>query len=738
MVIRQILTLGVLTLSVNPVVYAAEVSLPDLIVTANKLHPLPAPSNSRRDSLLRLRSNTSDTASLLADQPGVSLYSAGGVASLPVIHGLADDRLRVQVDGMDLISACANHMNSPLSYISPTNVGSIKVYAGITPVSAGGDSIGGTIQVNSVAPEFAYAGEGVLIKGELGTFYRSNNAAQGGYAAATIASDTLSLRYTGSTVRAGNYKAGAAFKPAAVSAGTLTNAFVNADEVASSKFRSDDHALNIALRHDNHLLELKLGVQSIPYQGFANQRMDMLKNDSQQINLHYLGQYDWGKLQARAYNEHTQHYMNFLDAKLTSTLGMPMNTEGKNTGFLIKGELSLSARDSLTLGTGYQRYRMSDWWDAVGPVAGMMPMQNMMTGGMFSNINNGQRDRLATFAQWDANWNPRWLSQLGVRSEVVTMNAGAVQGYNAIAYPAASYAAFNAVNRQHIDNNIDVTALARYTPNKRTTVEFGFAQKTRSPNLYERFAWSSNNAMVMHMNNWFGDGNGYGGNLNLKPEVARTLSGSVSWHDEDASGLEVKLAPYYTYVKNYIDAVRCPVVVGSGTCTAANATATSGFVNLQLVNQTARLYGADASARMPLMNAAGIGRFTATAMLNYVKGKNLTTGNNLYHIMPLNAKFGVGQRLGGWTNTLDVKFVSAKTRVQAMRNELATSGYSLLNFHSSYEWKQLRLDFGIENLLNKLYFDPLGGSYLGQRPMIYGTSVPGVGRSINTSLTVKF
>ena len=47
---------------------------------------------------------------------------------------------------MDLISHCGNHMNPPLSYIDPSSVASVKVHAGITPVSIGGDSIAGTIR----------------------------------------------------------------------------------------------------------------------------------------------------------------------------------------------------------------------------------------------------------------------------------------------------------------------------------------------------------------------------------------------------------------------------------------------------------------------------------------------------------------------------------------------------------------------------------------------------------------
>lgn len=103
---------------------------------------------------------------------------------------------------MDLIWACANHMNPPLSYIDPSNVGSMEVFSGTTPVrSAGGDSIGGAIVVKSAPPEFAKPGEGTLAKGQVGAFFRSNGNGKGGNVSVTVASDTLSLRYDGSTPR---------------------------------------------------------------------------------------------------------------------------------------------------------------------------------------------------------------------------------------------------------------------------------------------------------------------------------------------------------------------------------------------------------------------------------------------------------------------------------------------------------------------------------------------------------
>ena len=93
-----------------------------------------------------------DTASLLTAAPGVSVYQAGGVSSLPVINGLADERVKVMMNGAAVTSACANHMNPPLSYTDPAMVGKIEVVSGVTPVSKGGDSIAGSVFIEPPAP----------------------------------------------------------------------------------------------------------------------------------------------------------------------------------------------------------------------------------------------------------------------------------------------------------------------------------------------------------------------------------------------------------------------------------------------------------------------------------------------------------------------------------------------------------------------------------------------------------
>lgn len=714
-------------------VFAEHLDLPSVEVTAERIYENSTP-----------KSNTGDTARLLEDEPGLSLYQAGGVSSLPVIHGLADDRVRTKVDGMDLISSCANHMNPPLSYIDPANVENIQVFAGISPVSMGGDSIAGTILVNSAAPEFAHAGQDLLIKATLGTFYRSNNDARGVNLSTSVANDKVYMRYTGSTVEANNYTAGGNFKPAGLAAVNASSnrakdrGWIDGDEVGSTAYKSRNHAFAFGVQHENHLVEFKLGLQDIPYQGFVNQRMDMTGNEAEQYNLSYNGKFGWGALEARAYHEHVRHSMQFGDDKLYwyhsngSVAGMPMDTEGKTTGVNLKGDINLSARDVLRLGAEYQRYRLDDWWNPVANSA-------MMSPNTFWNINNGQRDRYDMFAEWDAKWNAQWFSQLGLRSSTVKMDAGKVQGYSAMMYGAAA-TAFNKADRSNTDNNIDMTALARFTPDASQTFEAGYAMKTRSPNVYERFAWSNSNTMVMHMNNWVGDGNGYVGNLNLKPETAHTISATAHWHDAVQQNWQFKATPYFTYVDDYIDAVACAKV--GKVCPAR----TDGFVNLSLDNQSARLYGIDVSGKMSLAQNTGMGSFDAKGVLNYMRGKNRTTGDDLYNIMPLNATFALEHRFGGWSNSIQAKLVDSKDNVQAIRKELKTAGYGLLNLYSSYDWKHARLDVGVENVFDKYYENPLGGAYIGQgRTMSsnasapqHGVAVPGMGRSVNVGLTLKY
>ena len=68
-----------------------------------------------------------------------------------------------------------------------------------------------------------------------------------------------------------------------------------------------------------------------------------------------------------------------------------------------------------------------------------------------------------------------------------------------------------------------------------------------------------------------------------------------------------------------------------------------------------------------------------------------------------------------------------------MRNEIRTPGYALTHLRTSYTWKSLRVDFGVENLFDKDYVDTLSVANTG-----LVTATVGDPRTIGVTLRSKF
>ena len=659
--------------------------------------------------------SSSDSASLVTDLPGGAAWGAGGVSSLPAINGFGADRLQVAINSMLISPACPNEMNPPLSFVNPAMIAKMRAYLGVGPVSVGGDYIGSRIDVTTAPLAFTPAQAGWVASTRLSSFFRSNGNAYGVDATATLANHDTSVTYTGGWVRSGNYKAG------------------DGTTVKSTLYETQNHAISISKQTFGNLFTFQIGGQFIPYQGYVNQYMDMVYNRGLYANGRYEGVFDWGKFEASAFVHQIRHTMGFIAPDKIGE--MPMDTEALDAGYSMKATVALSGHDLLRIGNELAVNRLDDWWN---PVAGSM----MMSPNAFININGGTRDRLGTFVEWERHWDRQWTSILGLRNDVVWMNTGNVQGYNAMSY-GADAAAFNALDRARTDVHVDGSALLRYEPNDISQYEFGFARKTRSPNLYERYAWSTN-AMAMKMIGWFGDGNGYVGNLDLKPEKAHTVSFTAGWHDPAQRVWGVKLTPYASYVHDYIDVDRC----STASCLAsnpANLTANTGFVYLQFANHDATLYGINVEGRLTVWDNPIYGQGQVRGLIGYVRGQR-TDGVDLYHMMPINAKFALDHLLGGWTNSIELQLVGSKDQVSQVHNELTTPAYALLNLRTGYQWQHVRLDLGIDNLFNQNYHLPLGGADLVDYKVVsmmgssaaYGYNVKGPGRSFNARLSVNF
>ena len=657
---------------------------------------------------------TSDSGSLITRIPGGAAWGAGGVSSLPAVNGMGADRVQVGIDGMLFGIACPNQMNPPLSFVNPAMIANAKVYMGTAPVSVGGDFTGARVDVSVAPPRFT-EGEELSVAGQVSGFFRSNGNGYGVDATATVSNADTSVTYTGGWNRASDYTAG------------------DGTKIKSTMYETQNHVLGISKKINDQLFSVQIGGQFIPYQGYVNQYMDLVDNKSIFANGRYEGAFDWGTLEANVFANRVRHTMGFIQPDKSGD--MPMDTRTTDLGYGVKGTISLSPQDTLRLGTETYYNTLDDWWP---PVAGSM----MMGPDTFWSINDGQRLRLGTFAEWERALDARWTAVLGLRNDTVWMNTGDVAGYNSMMY-GADAARFNAQDHARTDVNFDGTAILRYEADASSLYELGLARKTRSPNFYERYAWSTS-AMAMKMIGWFGDGNGYVGNLDLDPEAAHTVSFTASWHDPARKVWELKVSPYCSYVVDYIDVDRCDI----GKCLTnlpSNLSTQDNFVYLQFANHDAWLYGVNIDGKLALWDDDSFGQGAFRGSLSFVQGQR-TDGVNLYHMMPLNGLVAIDQTWGNWTNSVELQLVASKTLVSQEHNELETDAYALLNLRTSYRWENVRVDFAVENVFDQDYDLPLGGANLvnyrvptmmGSTPA-WGYAVAGPGRSFNTRVSVSF
>ena len=343
----------------------------------------------------------------------------------------------------------------------------------------------------------------------------------------------------------------------------------------------------------------------------------------------------------------------------------------------------------------------------------------------YVNLNHASRTQLGTFAEWQRSWNAHWNLLLGVRHDTIWMNTGAVQGYDGVD-PTAS--AFNAQDRARTDINFDATAVVRYQPDDTQSYQLGLARKNRSPNFYERYAWGTS---TVGMISWFGDGNGYTGNPDIKPETAYTLSASGAWHSS-ADDWHFDLTPYFTHIENYIGVIS----ICGPLCTGLPA------AQLEFANHEARLYGADAAGSYDFQMPSAYGLLRLTGAAGFVRGRDLTTNTDLYRMMPLNGTIGLEHQWRAWLNRLEVRAVGAKTHLDTVRLEPATGGFATVALRTAYLWRAVRFDLAVINLFDRQYADPLAGRWQSglYAPAFVGTipALPAMGRSVDVGLTVTF
>ena len=212
-----------------------------------------------------------------------------------------------------------------------------------------------------------------------------------------------------------------------------------------------------------------------------------------------------------------------------------------------------------------------------------------------------------------------------------------------------------------------------------------------------------------------------------------TASASGNWHDQGARLWGLRVTPYYTSVQDNIGAMPICGPVCSGMPGS----------QLLFVNQKARLYGIDVNGVFTLVDTSAAGALRITGLGGFVRGQNMSMSTNLYHMMPLHGTIALEHQRGQWSSALQLHAVDRKTDVDAARLEPETPGYTLVDLRTTYQWRSIRLDMAVTNLLDRQYENPLGGTWQSALypPGYMGVTfrpLPAAGRSLDIGVTVKF
>jgi len=666
----------------------------------------------------------------LLKAPGLNFSAAGGVSGLPVLNGMMSDRIKVLIDGADITAACGNSMNPPLSYVSASQIAAYQVVAGISPVSLGDDNIAGVIRVDTIAPKFGQADAFAWSAGYLSAGYRSNGDGRAAGLGAVLASSSVSVSYRGALEQSNSHQDGAG------------------NTQLDTLYKAQNHSLVTAVKDDTQQLAIKLNYQSIPYQGFPNQYMDMTDNTSYGLLTRYQRTLEAGELKAHINWQKVSHAMGFFSREKTGQ--MPMDTSSEDLSYQLSWSHNLSDHTTLKLAQEYYDFRIDDWWPAV---EGSM----MMGPNDYININDGSRKRLSAYAELESHVNQNLWFSLGARATQVQTNSAAVQDYSNDTGDVDGMdtgmgmdmgdmdnmmdmshnnldaaAAFNAQPRKKHDTLIDATAQMTYQLSNSEQLQLGLARKNRAPNLYERYTWGVSD-MSATMIGWFGDGNGYIGDTNLKPETANTISASYNKALADNRWV-FSGNLWYSKLNNYIDAN--PVRPSD----RPNAAGQPRNI-LQFTNIDATLYGAQLELTGKLHNSSQWGEWQLNASASNTRGSRDDSRQPLYQIMPWQSSVALQQTMGQVESSLTWQWVDDKTRLDANRLENPTQSYHLVSFDTQISWNKLTLGLEVSNVFNQHYQQPLGGVNIAQFKNDASRGFEqmyGKGRSVNLYTRIGF
>ena len=642
-----------------------------------------------------------DVAQLLKRAPGANVNSNGPLTGIPQYRGMYGSRIATSLDGNQLAPAGPNWMDPPISYAVGGQLESLEVYRGIAPVSVAQESIGGAIDARTRRGEFTDSADFQLE----GRLIGSAQSVNGGH-------------HLNTALYASNNRH--RFKVAAMTEAGDDAEFPDGD-ITPTEYERQRYDVGYGVRLGNHSLQLDYGYNDTGEAGTPSLPMDITYFEGDLYNMTYRFDPATGiDATISLYGSELDHGMtNYRLRQAPDPARWRRNTAAsENLGFNLRVNMA-DASGAWTVGLdGFDETHDSDIDNPKNPMFFLV------------NFNGAERRVLGAFAERRQDIGDAWETELGIRYNRVTMDAGEVDGTPAMMMPPAQMLrdAFNAADREQTDNNVDLVARARYSTGLDSSWYLGAALKTRSPSYQERYLW-----LPLEATAGLADGYTYTGNIHLDPEESTQLELGY-----DYSGSRLTLSPrlFYKRVDDYIQGT--PSEVSAAVMFVRMMNTMNGTSNpdpLQFNNVDAELYGFDLDWAWQMGE-----KWSLSGILNYVRGERRDIDDNLYRIAPPNATLRLAYQGANWTAGVENILYARQHRVSETNGEQKTAGYGILNLNATWQaTPALQVAAGVDNVFDKTFLDHLGGYNRAANPDIArGSRLPGYGTNVFARVTLEF
>jgi len=256
-----------------------------------------------------------------------------------------------------------------------------------------------------------------------------------------------------------------------------------------------------------------------------------------------------------------------------------------------------------------------------------------------------------------------------------------------------------------------------YLPDRGLELFAGVGYGVRVPSAQERyFALNRSGMQEAMMGDWVG-------NPELKPAKNAEIDLGVSWKGTRAN---LSATIFYSFVGDFITVYNQRNVNNTGLGTKARS----------YTNVDARFYGGEAKTTLALSETLFL-----DSGISYVRGKKTTdparniNDEDVAEIPPLRIRVALRYDTGIYFGEVEGIASATQNKVDEDLGERKTSGWGILNIRVGGEQGNFRITAGVENLLDKFYYEHL--SYL-RDPFSTGTRVPEPGRSFYLNVSYMF